>query len=293
MRFYIGFFDLQPSFYSFRHYPTDMTRCIHLLSAAAILFGVSSAWMDNAIFLVENGGFEGVLKQVRDGLNQPDFDLDGLKTRFEEMSGEMIPMIEKTVLLEKLQEFEESVKAKFTENNHLNSVSDSHTILDRSRRNATDYAQSYEDCINNCNSDAQTCETTCRESAYSECYQTCIDSGDLTGNQCTNQCAPITSTTTVSTTTVSTAPTTLSPSQICINSCLATQSNTTLTDCESQCADQVTPTPKDRHDGFWLLLILFVIYEIISHGSSDSSTGNLGVDLGLLVFVTFLVRKIL
>jgi len=75
-----------------------------------------------------------------------------------------------------------------------------------------------------------------------------------------------------------------------------TKSSTSTTSTKSPTSSTTTTTEApNKHEGLEVLILLLLVYEIFTHGSSDfdpsSGSANLMVNLGMVMLITFLVRK--
>ena len=157
----------------------------------------------------------------------------------------------------------------------------------RNRRDATTVAvtTSYEDAYTACLSNGGS-EADCTTAEYTDCVNQCVNEGTSTKDACDTQCASLTpAPTTIAVTTV--PPTTKRKSTSAPTSTTSTKSSTSST--------TTTTEAPNKHEGLEVLILLLLVYEIFSHGSSDlgpsSGSANLMVNLGMVILLTFLARK--
>ena len=239
-----------------------MTRLACLSYLTVCLISTSTfAWTDNVLNFLQDDtdlGIE-VINQVKTSLNQEDFDLGQVLTRFEKFTGEKLHgLIDKDELLRKIVDFEdELVNGRYKR--------DASTVPPTTLfpYNKTIYEEDFEVCLNNCDPNSKTpaynstCWTNCTEELYNSCIQDCYEDEDVTHNQCKDICAPISTKagpTTTIITTETTAPTTaktnptteintattadISSHDKCVNHCInskAFRNDKNVTACENQC----------------------------------------------------------
>jgi len=229
----------------------------------AFLASISTAWAYHpnlADFLLENKELD--LTQIPKFIketeliirNDKHFDFKGFLARFDNL-------VQQQITDRKIDEDEETIRS----DRHRRQAST--TLVTTTDSGTTSFESAYSACLKSCTGTSASCQTSCAAIEFTNCVNQCVNQGSQTKDQCTSsaQCVAVTSTVTATT---------------------PTNSNSTIT----------TESP-NNHEGLEILLLLLLVYEIFSHGSSDldptSGSGNLMLDLGLLMLITFLARKLM